>query len=250
MDVVVVVPVINNHRGCIELLESIKTRHQWWPIIVPQWRERKPLAWAWNQSRQGFEIGAQYALVVNDDVLLAPYALDAMIEHLQRTKELEGVILTSAHNLNPAHNDEILIDDPWNILKYPIPPKEKWSEWDNPNFSAFLIDRDFFAEIGSFDENFIPAWFEDNDIHYRCQLLGWRAVCTNAAPCIHWGGASTALLDVADSSRSKAYYLEKWGGLPPGHGGKEQFLYPYNVTNLSPRKWIRNYPLANYPEPW
>ena len=41
-------------------------------------------------------------------------------------------------------------------------------------FNLFSVPRATAEKVGYFDENFYPAYFEDNDYVYRCRLAGAR----------------------------------------------------------------------------
>jgi GT2 family glycosyltransferase len=128
-------------------------------------------------------------------------------------------------------------DEPEKILTYRLPEGTVTSWAEYPNFSCFLIHRSYFDLVGTFDENFIPAWYEDNDAHRRINLLGFKAITTTKAPMVHFGGVSTSLVDNPDSSVSREYYIKKWGGIP--HPAKEIFTTPYNDPSLTPKEWIQ-----------
>jgi len=97
--------------------------------------------------------------------------------------------------------------------------------------------RRVFDLVGTFDENFYPAYFEDNDFGYRIT----RALGTDLGP---WW--PKPFLDVSDAGPAHGvrfagvqspaqplidYYTRKWGG-PPGH---ETFDRPFgnNSNELS-----------------
>lgn len=228
MKVGLVVPVLNNFQGACELLASITTDYPWTPYVMPQWRAQVPLAAAWNNGiDQALEDDCEYVLVSNDDVMLAPYSIDALVAELERLRS-EGVVLVSANNILGQ------LQSPHQILDYKEPEREPMVA-DHPNYSCFLIGRDFFDKVGRFDTNFNPAWWEDSDSHYRIHLLGFRAVCTTAAPSVHIGGVTTRLLPNVNSGISEAYFLKKWGSTK--RDLNEVWKTPYNDPNLTPRDW-------------
>lgn len=235
-----VVPVLNNFKGALELFDSFKTSHESDIYIQPQWRAQVPLARAWNEgARRAFADGCDYALVSNDDVLLSPAAVDSLVSEYKRL-DADGVVLVSANNILGE------LPSPYAILTYPEPHTPGLVS-DHPNFSCFLIRKDFFDRVGTFDENFVPAWYEDNDMHRRIGLLGMRAISTTAAPTVHIGGVSTNQMSSPDSSRSRAYYIRKWGGIPTSHPldeVKEHHPTPFNDPALSPRDWVLEAPIA------
>jgi len=97
-------------------------------------------------------------------------------------------------------------------------------------FSCFLMRRWLIDAIGPFDEQFWPAYYEDNDFHRRMRLAGHDEQIVEGVGYEH-SGSST--LNMFSSSRledhheqfraNRARYMRKWGGLP----GQERFTVPY-----------------------
>ena len=223
--------VLNNFKGLAETLHSIKTEHDWNLYIVDQWRWNRPLSKAWNDAAMhAFDEGCDYALVCNDDILFSPDCIDAMVREYERLHD-EGVLMVTPNNIM------LELAMPEDILTYQLPEGTPASASDHPNFSCFLITREYFEKIGFFDENFIPAWYEDNDSHYRSKLLGYREVCTNLAPMVHFGGVATSKMENPSSEASHRYYLKKWGSV--NRTGEEAFKTPYN-EDLEATQWKRD----------
>ena len=233
MKIGLVFPVINNFKGLTEAVQSAKSvDHDLQTYIIPQWRHQVPLAKAWNAGAEmAFNDGCAFALVCNDDILFSPDTIDALVNEYQRLRHSDNVILVTPNNIRAE------LADPLQILNYQRPDVPfSWSE--HPNFSCFLIAPEFFELHGTFDENFVPAWFEDNDSHRRANLLGYKEICTTAAPQVHFGGVSTSMMENPHSGESQKYYIEKWGGLP--HPATETYSTPYNDPNLTPKDWRQN----------
>lgn len=89
--------------------------------------------------------------------------------------------------------------------------------------------------VGMFDENFYPAYFEDNDHFRRVALSKAKAVSVPGFKAIHgeapnWGSC-TVNSDPALQKKNgttftnlRDYYARKWGGEP----GKEKYGTPYD----------------------
>jgi GT2 family glycosyltransferase len=97
-------------------------------------------------------------------------------------------------------------------------------------YSAMVFTPELLYEVGYLDENFFPAYYEDNDHRYRMKLAGleWEYL-----PLKYKHKISSTLksnlefqkknqMTFAENGR---YYIEKWGGLP----GQEQYDTPFNM---------------------
>lgn len=187
------------------------------------------VAASWNQGvRWGLANGFDRFLILNNDIVVHPEA----IGNLERVFERDGVYLAAMYDVA----DEVASVE--QLLHFPPRPA---SSVPAPSFSAFLIGRKTIEAMtahgdpvsGLFDEGFSPAYFEDNDYHYRLKLyLGDAAVVTaNDALFYHYtnGTQKHALPAPVVSNRrfeqNRAYYVRKWGGPP----GQEWFRSPFGV---------------------
>ena len=94
------------------------------------------------------------------------------------------------------------------------------------NFCAFILKKSIF-EKDSFDENFFPAYFEDNDYKYRMKLQKNKLVETDFLNANIYRNSQTILKDSSLNNKfmdNRNYYIKKWGGLP----NEEQFKKPFN----------------------
>lgn len=101
---------------------------------------------------------------------------------------------------------------------------------ENGSWSMYTLSKKLFDDVGGFDENFYPAYFEDNDFHYRMRLMNRNFV---HAKHISYGHQTSSTLAAFDDQRTekhhqdfrknRAYYNNKWGGLPL----QEKFTVPF-----------------------
>jgi len=97
-------------------------------------------------------------------------------------------------------------------------------------YSSLVFTPELLFEVGYLDENFFPAYYEDNDHRYRMKLAGieWEylplkydhivSATIKKDPKIFQKNQYTF-------NENKKYYLEKWGGLP----GQELFTTPFDM---------------------
>jgi len=223
-----VIPVLNNFDQAIDAIYSAKSENDLRVYIQPQYRYQIPLAAAWNRGiRQAYNDGCTVTIVSNDDVLFSPKTIDHLADAVVNMRDNEIMI----------HPNDILdtLDDPSDILFL----NEEWGDEpfspEDQSFSCFAARSDFFSEVGTFDENFDPAWWEDTDMKYRIKLLGYKCVRTKI-PYVHLRHQSTKKLNLPlNSLKSGEYYLKKWGSTTKSL--TETFKHPYNDASLSPMEW-------------
>lgn len=104
-------------------------------------------------------------------------------------------------------------------------------------YNAFGLDRGTVRRVGLFDENYVPAYFEDNDYDYRCRLAGVDYVSLPAG--MKHRVSSTLKSSLAFQQRNAytfgrnaGYFRDKWGG----GVCQEVFSTPFDKGG-DPRSW-------------
>jgi GT2 family glycosyltransferase len=175
---------------------------------------------AWNYALNlGFNARkAEQVFILNNDILLLQHTL----EHMHFDCRLPDVGLASAKDVSGKCADE----KDFFTRAWP----ECGEKLETPDFSCFVINKECFERVGGFDENIFPAYFEDNDYHYRMKLKGYKAICDYAN--IYWHyGSRTKQQDKklegylnACYTKNQDYYFLKWGGTP----GNEKYKIPFD----------------------
>jgi hypothetical protein len=83
---------------------------------------------------------------------------------------------------------------------YPLPNPDM--KRPHPDFSCFMISRWCYAEVGEFDECFVPAFYEDNSFHVRMHRAGIRAYSIDL-PFFHVGGGSQTIKRAAEDEQER-----------------------------------------------
>lgn len=148
------------------------------------------VAASWNRLCQKIFTYADYALILNDDIYFG-------------RKQFEVELLLHQHkfDLYLSHN----------------------------HWSVFIIPKATYIKVGQFDEDFYPAYYEDNDYMYRMRLKGMAPARLNFLNPVVYNNSQTLLADPTIKpliSVNKSRYIAKWGGEPD----QESFLIPYNIT--------------------
>lgn len=178
------------------------------------------VAAAWNRGLHhlfSFE-NINNVLVLNNDVLLHPEAIDRLVAAIDSNY---FPIITGTDVAKQCAR-------PVDINTIRLPDAHYYT--DAPEFSCFMISRAGYKMIGDFDTKFFPAYYEDNDYHYRAKLLKERLVKLNTALYYHYGSRTIRenkdVDDVVNTYylQNERYYVTKWGGKP----GEEKYKTPFN----------------------
>lgn len=174
-------------------------------------------SWNFGIRRAITKFDSRYFFIPNNDILLHPKCIDVLFEAIRS----KSVALTTAMDISGSISASI------EILGLGLPIKTVYVE--KPEFSCFMIKKETIDKVGYFDEKFFPAYFEDNDYHYRINLAGMRAIKINRALYFHYGSRTIKNDDrikaVSDHGylANRDYYKKKWGGVP----GQEVYTTPF-----------------------
>jgi GT2 family glycosyltransferase len=185
---------------------------------------------AWNKGiEEGARVGCNYILVINTDIVFKSNAIDRLVDFAEKHSEAVMWTMTECPDLA---NIEKCIED------------ESFSE--HPLFSCFMVKADFFGHVGRFDENFTPAYFEDNDMHARLALAELKAYSYGGARFYHFG-SRTVKSDRALVNKnlqlvlqSQLYFFQKWGHLTVDYVEQMREVYykhPYNEEDKPLSYW-------------
>jgi GT2 family glycosyltransferase len=216
---------------CVDAISSIETVHTYEVRIVPNYRLGWPLSHAWNEGIEwSGRRGHDFTLIINDDILFAPTTIDNMVEQFLIFESEQSAVMMTGSNICSS------MSSPYDILSF---ASDSCDAAEHPDFSCFMVRPNILDKVGYFDENFVPAYYEDNDYHYRINLSGHKAFSTTSAPYLHYGSQSMkeATSHTQDHGwffpSNSFYYVSKWGGDP----GNEIFVTPYNNDSLSYKDW-------------
>lgn len=187
--------------------------------------------WGFQRSvnfgvQYGIEHGADAILVCNNDIVLHPEAIWRLAERIEKGDV--GIV-----TCNDVRGEMQTLDMiPSLVGALSAKEKEKSDEAPHPNFSAWMISKDCWEIIGEMDEIFSPAYFEDNDYHYRMKLVEVPAIVLPSAMFYHYGSRTqheasetgNILIGHSQFESTRNEYVRKWGGIP----SEEKYQHPYN----------------------
>lgn len=202
-DVPVEILLVDNASsdGTTHWARAMETRYsnvRWMPIA-----KQISLAACWNKAlKEVWMRGGEHALVLNNDVVIAPDTYAVLLHH--GGQFVTTVSVDKEDQLPVAFGQRIMNERP------------------HPNFSGFLIRKRCTDQVGFFNENYYPAYCEDAEYHVRMHRAGIRAVCIDL-PMLHLGNGANTLrfADPAEAhqikrgaDRNRDRFLECYGCLP------------------------------------
>jgi GT2 family glycosyltransferase len=168
--------------------QSIITREEKFAIYRPT--ENLGVAKSWNTIMDYAEkLDATHVLMLNDDIVLG------RTEH-----EIAMVIRNNpdADFINSFHN-----------------------------WCSYILRVGICQKAGKFDEEFFPAYFEDNSFDYKMTLIGAKKTWTSFLDPLVYRNSMTIAKEPALNNRftqNRELYIRMWGGLPT----EEKYLTKFN----------------------
>lgn len=202
-------------------------------IIELEGRQPQGVGKAWNDIiSRSLQENCDYTIIFNQDIVIAKTAIDNLVAFAESHKEGNAMwTMTESSSL------ETLNDTSGEDGFY-------------PHFSAYMVDKTFKDAIGQFDENFTPAYFEDNDMHARIVKSGKHAACSKDAKFFHHGSITLRTDSEYRAGHSgrfitnEMYFRQKWGISPVNGESQMITLYyktPFNEADKELSYWPVGY---------
>jgi len=214
MSLSLIVPVLKRFDLFAELMASVD--YPVLPIVIDNWRGNRGVSSAWNLGmKKSLQAGNQYAIICNDDVVFEPNVISELFNTIKDT----GAVMVSANQWEP--------DDKYGLTS--------WTD-----YCCFAVDiKQLIKNVGWFDENFYPAYFEDNDMRRRVELAGLKSYTrkdlkiTHAVSATQWADPNNPVTSEEAFRKNNKYFIEKWGGEPY----EENYIYPFNNPENDLKYW-------------
>lgn len=231
MRIGITIPTLSNYAGLVEAINSMRSgQHHLEFSIVNTGTTGLSVAAAWNGGVEDLlERGCDAVIVSNDDVVCHRGTIDGLV-----AAWLDGECdLVSGRNVRGTVG---VLDFLTSDITGPF------DAGPSPDFSFFLLSPRTWGAVGRFDENFKPAYFEDNDYHARLALSGLKALNTSRAPFYHFGSGTQnadpqkAAVPASVFDANRDYFVAKWGRSPVNDEDEMRATYyptPFNDPLIS-----------------
>ena len=168
--------------------QSIITREEKFAIYRPA--ENLGVAKSWNMIMDyADKLDATHVLMLNDDI------------YLGRTEHEIKMVLKNNENADFINSFQ--------------------------NWCSYILTVDIWKKAGKFDEEFFPAYYEDNSFDYKMSLIQARKTWTSFLDPIVYRNSMTIAKEPTLNSRfmlNRQMYIDMWGGLPT----EEKFTTKFN----------------------
>ncbi len=217
-------PTVGQTELAIRTLSSIESKHEIKPYVIVQGGHQNShleiekfldskfdkfttlytpgvycLSEAWNiLIRYMIDEGVDKFILINDDVVLRPDSIDNLVD------DYKDMLTTGWFNLGESLNSVINAD-----LSNEIVRDRSFT------FSFFMLSKNAFDTIGSFDVNFKPLYNEDTDYEYRIYKKGFKSFASKRALFYHEPSQTLRRNPViakqvgSNKDRNYRYFLDK-----------------------------------------
>lgn len=125
-------------------------------------------------------------------------------------------------------NDDIYLGKNENEIKYLITQNLDFDFINSfQNWCSYILTVDIWKKAGKFDEEFFPAYYEDNSFDYKMTLVGAKKTWTSFLDPKVYRNSMTIAKNPELNSRfmqNQQMYIDMWGGLP----NEEKFTTKFN----------------------
>jgi GT2 family glycosyltransferase/glycosyltransferase involved in cell wall biosynthesis len=146
---------------------------------------------------RGFDAArGEYVVFLNNDTQVKPRWLDELYETLRRDPKIGIVgskLLFPDGRLQECGGIIWRLGDGWNWGRDQDPEDPRFCymrDTDYVSGAALMIKSSLFRELGRFDEQYAPAYYEDTDLCFKVRQRGYRTVVQPSSEIIHFEGAS------------------------------------------------------------
>ncbi len=197
-------------------------------------RNETNLGFLKNCNKAAAMAKGEFVVILNNDLILTGDWLQQMtsvFDQFENTGMVGAKLIYPDGKLQEAGGIVWRDGSAWNVGRGDDPDKPAYNylrEVDYCSGACLMLKRDFWNELGGFDEAFAPAYYEDTDLAFRVRQKSRRVIYQPHAVVVHFEGQSSG----TDTSKGVKQYqvvnqktfFERW----------RTVLAKHRVNGLSP----------------
>lgn len=159
-------------------------------------RNKENLGFLRNCNKGASLAKGEYILFLNNDTNVQENWLDTLVDLIESDKKI-GMV--GSRLVYPDGRQQeaggIIWDDAsgWNFGRLADPEMPEFNyvkEVDYVSGASMMIDKSLWKKIGGFDEQFVPAYYEDTDLAFEVRAHGYKVMYQPKSVVIHFEGIS------------------------------------------------------------
>jgi glycosyltransferase involved in cell wall biosynthesis len=246
----IVMPVHNQIRFTLACLHSIffqKTKYAYEIIIaddcsgdrtfdvfknqfsgVRYFRNLKNLGFLRNCNSAAKCATGEYLIFLNNDTLVCPGWLDELVSTLEENHSVGlagSKLIYPQGNLQEAGGIIFYDGGGWNYGRFEdaaLPQFNYMRDVDYCSGASLAISKKLWMQLGGFDEQFAPAYYEDTDLAFRVREAGYRVVYQPLSEVVHFEGISNGRSEFSGIKKhqlsNKKKFYSKWRQVLQSYG--------------------------------
>lgn len=191
-------------------------------------RNPTPLGFVRNNNAGARHARGRFLVLLNNDTEVSPHWLDHLLRPFalfDRVGLVGAKLIFPDGKLQEAGGLVWRDGSVWNYGRGGNPQDPRYNylrETDYCSAACIAIEKNFWDELGGFDDTYAPAYFEDTDLAFRVRAAGRRVLYQPLCEVVHFEGVSSGTDPKAGIKRyqtiNRSKFLARWSGAMAGNG--------------------------------